>query len=258
LPTNARRRPHMTHISRRRWFFPRVLAHRGGGSLAPENTLAGLRAAADHGFRGVEFDAKLTRDRVAILMHDDTLERTTSGLGPVAQADWDLLRRLDAGSRHNQQFSGEPIPTLAAALRLCEKLRLWPNVEIKPCPGRDWETGAAVAHEVLSHWTDATPPLLSSFSMDALEAAREAAPHLPRGLLVAQIPEDWRARVRRLSCFSLHCEQRAATIALLQDAAAAGYPVLCYTVNRPHVARRLLSLGVSAIVTDRLDLIPPA
>jgi glycerophosphoryl diester phosphodiesterase len=65
---------------------------------------------------------------------------------------------------------------LAAALRLCEELHLWANVEIKPCPGRERETGAAVAQEVLGHWTDATQPLLSSFSLAALEAAREVAP----------------------------------------------------------------------------------
>jgi glycerophosphoryl diester phosphodiesterase len=248
----------MTLASQPLWPFPHVLAHRGGGSSAPENTLAGLRAAAAHGLRGVEFDAKLTRDGRAILMHDDTLDRTTSGLGPIAQADWRVLQCLDAGSRHNPRFTGEPIPTLAAALRLCQELHLWANIEIKPCPGRERETGAAVAQEVLGHWSEATPPLLSSFSLAALEAARDAAPQLLRGLLVEQIPDDWRAQVHRLGCFSLHCEQRAATVLLLEDAAAAGYPVLCYTVNRPHLARRLLSLGVSAIVTDRLDLIPPA
>jgi glycerophosphoryl diester phosphodiesterase len=248
----------MIHTLQRQWSFPHVLAHRGGGSLAPENTLAGLRIAADHGFRGVEFDAKLTRDGVAILMHDDTLERTSNGLGPIAQAYWNELQRLDAGSWHHPRFRGERIPTLAAALHLCEELQLWANVEIKPCPGREEETGTAVAQEVLGHWTRATPPLLSSFSPTALEAARDAAPQLQRGLLVAEIPDDWRDQAYRLGCFSLHCEQRAATAALLHDAAAAGYPVLCYTVNRPHVARRLLSLGVSAIVTDRLDLIPPA
>ncbi len=248
----------MTLTSRSPWPFPHVLAHRGGGSLAPENTLAGLRAAADHGFRAVEFDAKLTRDGVAILMHDDTLDRTTNGVGPIAQADWHVLQRLDAGARHDPRFGGEPIPTLAAALRLCQELHLWANVEIKPCPGRERETGAAVAQEVFGQWMDATPPLLSSFSLAALEAAREATPQLLRGLLVAQIPDDWLDQVHRLGCFSLHCEQRAATVALLEDAAAAGYPVLCYTVNRPQLARRLLSLGASAIVTDRLDLISPA
>jgi len=240
------------------WNFPHVLAHRCGGLSAPENTLSGLRAAAGRGYRAVEFDAKLTRDGVVILMHDDTLDRTTNGRGPVAQTDWAALRRLDAGSWQHPRFKGERIPTLAQALRLCQQLGLWANVEIKPCPGREEETGAAVAHEVIGHWTYATPPLLSSFAPASLEAARSAAPQLQRGLLVTRVPDDWRDMVYRLGCLSLHCEQRAATAALLKDTAAAGYPVLCYTVNRAVVARRLRSLGVSAIVTDRLDLIPPA
>jgi glycerophosphoryl diester phosphodiesterase len=248
----------MIQAHRPSWPFPQLLAHRGGGSLAPENTLAGLRAAVGHGFRAVEFDAKLTRDGVAILMHDDTLDRTTNGHGPIAAADWHAVEHLDAGSRHNSSFAGEPIPTLAAALNLCRELGLWPNVEIKPCAGREQETGIAVAEEVLRHWMESTPPLLSSFSLAALEAAREAGPRLPRGLLVTDIPHDWREQVDRLECFSLHCEQRAATRPLLKEATSAGYPVLCYTVNRSETARQLLSRGVSAIVTDRLDLISPA
>jgi glycerophosphoryl diester phosphodiesterase len=248
----------MTQAPRPLWPFPHLLAHRGGGSLAPENTLAGLRTAVRHGFRAVEFDAKLSRDGVAILMHDDTLDRTTNGHGPVERAECHVLQRLDAGSRYDPQFAGEPIPTLAAALDLCRELGLWPNVEIKPCPGREQETGAAVAEEVVRHWLESTPPLLSSFSLMALEAAREAAPRFPRGLLVSDPPSDWRAQLDRLGCFSLHCEQRAATASLLKEATAAGYPVLCYTVNRAQTARQLRSRGVSAIVTDRLDLISPA
>lgn len=225
--------------------------------MAPENTLTSLRTAARLGFRGVEFDAKLTSDGVAILMHDDTLERTTDGRGPIARADWPALQHLDAGSWYDPRFAGEPIPTLAAALRLCQELSLWPNVEIKPCPGRERETGAAVAQEVARHWAESMPPLLSSFSPAALEAAREGAPQLPRGLLVTEVPDGWRDQVDRLGCFSLHCEALAATSSLLKEATTAGYPVLCYTVNRPQLVRLLLSRGVSAIVTDRLDLISP-
>ncbi|HTS54146.1 MAG TPA: glycerophosphodiester phosphodiesterase [Burkholderiales bacterium] len=247
----------MTHVSRPSWPFPRILAHRGGGTLAPENTLAGLDVAAQHGFRGVEFDAKLTRDFVVVLMHDDTLDRTTDGRGPVARTDWRALQRLDAGSWCERRFAGEPVPTLTAALRLCAELGLWPNVEIKPCPGRERETGTAVAREVLGHWVGAAAPLLSSFSPAALEAAGEAAPQLPRGLLVGATTGDWREEVERLGCFSLHCDQRAANRTLLAQAAAARCAVLCYTVNRPDQVRRLLSLGVSAVVTDRLDVISP-
>ena len=237
------------------WPFPRVLAHRCGGTLAPENTLAGLRAAARHGFHGVEFDAKLTRDGVAVLMHDETLDRTTNARGPVAQADWTALERLDAGSWCGRRFAGEAIPTLTAALRLCAELGLWPNVEIKACPGRETETGDAVAREVLRRWAGGTFPLLSSFSPAALRAARDAAPQLLRGLLVDTIPTDWLKQVDSLGCFSLHCDQHGVMDAL--ERVAGRIPILCYTVNRPEVVRELLIGGVSAVVTDRIDLIAP-
>jgi glycerophosphoryl diester phosphodiesterase len=214
--------------------------------------------AAVLGFGGVEFDAKLTRDGVAILMHDDTLNRTTDGRGPVARAEWSALEHLDAGSWRARRFSGEAIPTLASALHLCAALGLWPNVEIKPCPGRARETGTLVAREVLRAWRGNTPPLLSSFSAASLAAARDEAPELPRGLLVENTQTDWRQQMARLGCFSLHCHYRAASTELLQHATADGYPVLCYTVNRRASARRLRALGVGAIVTDRLDLIDPS
>jgi glycerophosphoryl diester phosphodiesterase len=247
----------MTHLPRPMWPFPRVLGHRGGGTLAPENTLAGLRTASNYGFGGAEFDAKLTRDGVAILMHDDTLDRTTNGRGPVAQADWAALQGLDAGSWYDARFAGQTIPTLEAALSLCGELGLWPNVEIKPCPGRERETGTLVAREVQRQWRGDPFPLLSSFSPASLEAARDEAPRLPRGLLMGDVPDDWREQVNQLGCFSLHCHHRAVSQALLVQAIAADIPVLCYTVNRPDLVSKLLSRGVSAIVTDRLDLIPP-
>jgi glycerophosphoryl diester phosphodiesterase len=237
------------------WPFPHLLAHRGGGTVAPENTLSGLRAAAGHGFRGVEFDAKLTRDGVVVLMHDETLDRTTNGHGPVAQADWAALARLDAGSWRDRRFAGEAVPTLTAALLLCADLGLWPNVEIKACPGRESETGDAVAREILRCSVGGTPPLLSSFSPAALEAARSSAPQLPRGLLVDTVPDDWREQLEALGCFSLHCGQRGVSQAL--ERAAGRVPILCYTVNRPAAVRELLARGVSAVVTDRIDLVAP-
>ena len=92
--------------------YPRIIAHRCGGALAPENTLAGLRLAARLGCGGVEFDTMLAADGVPVLMHDETLERTTSGCGRVADLDSISLARFDAGSRHHPAFAAEPVPTL--------------------------------------------------------------------------------------------------------------------------------------------------
>ncbi|PKO58401.1 MAG: glycerophosphodiester phosphodiesterase, partial [Betaproteobacteria bacterium HGW-Betaproteobacteria-19] len=109
------------------WPLPRVLAHRCGGQLAPENTLAGLDAAAACACRGVEFDVMLSADGQAVLIHDETLDRTTNGRGPVAETALAQLRLLDAGSWFSSRFAGEGLPTLDAALDRCVALELAVN-----------------------------------------------------------------------------------------------------------------------------------
>jgi glycerophosphoryl diester phosphodiesterase len=240
------------------WTFPGVLAHRGGGALAPENTLAGLRLAARLGYAGAEFDVKLTAEGVPVLMHDDSLDRTTSGHGPVAAASFPEVATLDAGGWFNHAFAGERVPTYEAAAGLCRTLGLWANVEIKPCPGREAETGHAVARESMRLWAgDAKPPLLSSYSVEALAAAQATAPLLPRGLLVEDPPDDWRSALAGLGCVALHVEHGRATPELAAAVHAAGYGLLCYTANDPARAALLYSFGVDCIVTDRLDLFDP-
>jgi glycerophosphoryl diester phosphodiesterase len=238
------------------WDRPRLIAHRGGGTLAPENTLAGLRMAASLGYRGVEFDVMLSADGTPVLIHDETLERTTSGRGRVADTSDAELARLDAGSWHSAPFAGEPLPSFGDAAELCQALGLWANVEIKPSVGYETETGRKVALEARELWSGLPPPLLSSFSLEALTAAREAAPELPRGLLFDVPPADWLATCRRLQCVSLHCSRKHFTPQLLAEAQAADIPLLLYTINDPDDAGELLRLGVSALFTDRLDLLP--
>lgn len=246
-------------VSRPLWPYPRVLAHRGGGALAPENTLAALRLARNLGFQGAEFDVKLSREGTPILMHDETLERTTDGHGQVAQTAFDALVALDAGSWFGNEYAGEPVPAFAAAAALCKEAGLWANVEIKPCPGRDSETGRIVARTARLLWAGAVlPPLLSSFSVPALEAARQEAPQLPRGLLCVERPADWKAVMDRLECVSLHADWHRLNREIVSQVHAAGFGVLAYTVNDAEPAVELLEWGVDCLVTDQLDQIGPA
>jgi glycerophosphoryl diester phosphodiesterase len=242
----------------KRWPYPRVIAHRGGGVLAPENTLAAIRTGSTRGYAGVEFDVMLAADAVPVVIHDETLERTTGTTGAVAQTPSGALTALDAGSWFGAAFAGEPVPRYAEVARLCLDLGLWANVEIKPATGFERDTGRIVAAASTALWRTApAAPLLSSFSAAALEQARIAAPELPRGLLVETIAPDWRESAARLGCFSLHCDHRHLTAAQAGAILAAGLALLCYTVNDPIRARELFSWGADAIVTDRLDLIPP-
>lgn len=240
------------------WPYPRIIAHRGGGTLAPENTLAGLRKAKQLGFTGVEFDVMLAADTTPILMHDQTLERTTNGSGAIAATAYRDMLELDAGSWHSPAYAGEPVPSFERAGRLCLELGLWANIEIKPFKGYEAETGTAAALLARELWSGAQiQPLLISFQPASLAAAKVAVPELPRGALTQSIPPDWESRMRELGCVSLHCDYR---LLLPQQARAvreAGYWLLCYTVNDPALVRVLFDWGVDAVVTDRLDLIAP-
>lgn len=241
-----------------RWPYPRIVAHRGGGTLAPENTLAALRYGANHGFRGVEFDVMLAGDGTALLIHDETLDRTSTGRGRVPATTYAEIEKFDAGSWHSAQFRGENVPTLVSAANLCRELDLWANVEIKPAKGHEVLTGRTVGRHTLDLWRGAAlPPVVSSFSVEALAAAKEVAPELARGLLVSRVPADWKARLEELGCVALHCNYRHLNEQLAAQVHAAGYAILCWTVNDPGEAKKLLGWGVDCIVTDRLDLIGP-
>lgn len=244
------------------WPYPRIVAHRGGGSLAPENTLAAIETGAALGLQMIEFDAKLSSDDVVFLLHDDTVERTSNGRGAAARTPYAQLAALDAGSWFDRRFTDERMPTLSQVYERCAAHGLAANIEIKPCPGRETRTGTLVAREAARLWASRDErqsplPLLSSFSFDALLAARDAQPALPRGLLFDAVPSDWRAQTDALACVSLHANHRRLDEQLVGEIKAAGLFVLAYTVNNPERARTLAQWGVDAICTDRIDLIGP-
>jgi glycerophosphoryl diester phosphodiesterase len=235
------------------WPLPRVFAHRCGGALAPENTLAGLRIAARLGVRAVEFDVMLSADGTPWLIHDETLARTTDGAGRVCETADARLCVLDAGAYRHPAFAGELLPTLESAAGLCRQLGLRVNVEIKPAAGFEALTGEVVALQVRRLWANEELPLVSSFSETALAAARAAVPDLPLGCLHERPPLDWLARVRELAASSLHCAAPSVDDDLLRASGAAGIPLLCYTVNDPRTATALFQRGVAAVFSDRID-----
>jgi len=233
------------------WPYPRIVAHRGGGALAPENTLGAIRRGAALGFRGVEFDVMLAGDGTPVLIHDETTERTTGVRGKVSEMSYRELSGLNAGG-------GEKIPRFEEAAGLCRSLGVWANVEIKPAEGHERATGETVAGMARELWRGAElAPVLSSFSIEALEAAKQGAADLPRGYLVDEVPDDWQGTVRRLGCIAVHCNQKKLTEEKAKAIRKAGYALLCWTVNDPVAARRLLGWGVDCLVTDALQAIVP-
>jgi glycerophosphoryl diester phosphodiesterase len=242
------------------WPYPRWIAHRGAGKLAPENTLAAFRLGASHGYRMFECDVKLSADGVPFLMHDATLERTTNGRGVGGDQSWSALSQLDAGGWHSRAYAGEPLPTFENIARFCLDNGYFLNIEIKPTPGVENKTGEVVAGHAARLWQGAaaTLPFLTSFRPEALEGAKATAAHLPRGLLLDTLWSSWLETALRLECTAVVCNHALWDADTVAQATDAGLRTLSYTVNDEWAAERLIALGTDAIITDRVDLFSPA
>lgn len=236
--------------------LPSLIGHRGACGYAPENTLESIKTAADLGVEWVELDVKLTKDQFPIIFHDDDLDRTSNGHGPVAQATWEEIQHLEAGSWFSDGFSGAKIPSLEETLELLIDLKLGLNLEIKPCPGREIET-AEVALDMLSRiWDDHDRLLISSFSHVSLETAHDMAHDWARGLLLEEEwPPNWKDLAEYLHVTTVNIDGNACTREQVEDIIDAGYPIAAYTINDPPRARLLRSWGVDCLFSDVPDVI---
>lgn len=199
----------------------------------------------------VEFDAKLTADGRPIVFHDDDLDRTTDGSGPVQAIGWDALAALDAGSWFDPAFAGEPVPSLEEVLDCALDHELAVNIELKPCPDRVEETARVVLDVALGQWpASGAPPVISSFSRAALAVARDKVPQWPRAFLCDSLPEDWREACAVLGVSAVHLADQGLTLDTVERIKKANLAVAVWTVNDPDRARLLLAMGVDAVFTD--------
>ncbi len=245
------------------------IAHRGGGWLAPENTLAGFQSGLQAGFTAFECDVKVSADGVPFLLHDDLLDRTTMTTGRASWRLWERLAPLDAGAAFKSGSAGERsaagphrrLPSLQGVAELLAGHDVWLNLEIKPdadasaAQQADW--GMRIAQAAARLWAHAAqPPCLSSFALPALQAARRTAPQLPRAWLCEALPQHWREAAQALALQALHLDARACTPELVQAVHAAGLSLRLYTVNQAAALEQWRAAGVDGLFTDALDLGP--
>ncbi|MGI8553874.1 MAG: glycerophosphodiester phosphodiesterase [Dehalococcoidia bacterium] len=229
------------------WPPPLIISHAACRGSAPENTRAGIRAALALNVDAIEIDVHASADGIPVLIHDDTLDRTTNGSGPVSALRFAALRRLDAGSHgFAGRFAGEQIPSLAEVVELTRE-RCLLIVEIKQ------PDVAALVVEVLRQ-ADALPlSMIWSFHLPAVAEARRLEPLLP-GALLSPAPANgsdglFRAALREnLSAVSVH--YTGIDAALVRAARLRGLTVYTWTADDPDDQRRLAAAGVDGIVTN--------
>ncbi len=217
-----------------------IWAHRGASARAPENTLAAFREAAAAGVDGLELDVHLSRDGVPVVIHDDTVDRTTDGCGEVGALTFREIRALDAGSWFGRQFAGESLPTLEEVFRLAgDRLRL--NVEIK-------NAAAGIAVLALMKRYPRTPVLVSSFDHDLLAALRRQEPELSLGFLTEA--SDWQGTLERAAehaAESFHPREDLVDAELILACRSRRLAVYPWTVDEPQRLAALYRLGVDGV-----------
>jgi glycerophosphoryl diester phosphodiesterase len=237
-------------------FVPPVIAHRGASMYAPENTFAAFTKAHELGIHWVEFDVMLSKDDEAVIIHDETLERTTSGKGLVGERLYSELKDLDAGTWFQADYAAERIPTLQLMMELLKKLGLSANIEIKPQLGREEATVKKVLATLeKSEPHDLFPPLISSFSFETLQWVQKLAPNSMIGFLMHEWQADWRVKCDELQAVTVNINDKILSEKRVQEVKNTDRQVLVYTVNNAERAQTLFNWGVSAVFSDCPDRI---
>ncbi|MBE2191664.1 MAG: glycerophosphoryl diester phosphodiesterase [Alphaproteobacteria bacterium] len=236
--------------------LPSVIGHRGAAAYAPENTIESIHTAADMGCKWVELDVKLTKDSVPVIFHDDDLDRTTNGHGPIAEMKYDDLCDLEAGSWFSEGFAGAKVPTLEEAIEIILQRDLGVNLEIKPCAGREVETSEAMLDVLSQIWDDRDRLLITSFSHVSLETSMDMAEDWYRGLLLESEPmENWKDLADYLNVTTINIDGRTASREFIEEIMDTERQILAYTINDQQLARQLRRWGVDAMFTDAPDIV---
>ncbi len=234
-----------------------IIGHRGAAGLAPENTFRSFQKAAALGLNWIEFDVQRCASGEWVLLHDETLERTTNGHGFVVDTHYQTLKTLDAGAWFNPPYYGEKIPLLTETLSYLKQRNLQPNIELKGLSNhKKKEQIIDFLSKHRPYWANATPPLISSFDIECLIMLRQLDPTLPLGYLIEADVDTGVKMVQRYQFNSLHCSYEAVKDPVMLNRIVQEVPLLIYTVNQPQVIRHLLQAGVTAVFSDLTNNIP--
>lgn len=231
--------------------IPTIFAHRGASAYAPENTLAAFQLAVQQQADAIELDAKLSADGQIMVIHDQTVNRTTGADGRVAEMSLAALRELEAGSYFAPHFQGEKIPTLEEVFETVGK-QIFINVELTNYVSPNDDLPAKVVR-LVQQFNLSARVLFSSFNPRALQQAHRLLPEVPLGFLAlpgvkGSLARSWFGRL--VPHQALHPEVSDTTASLIQRTHRSGRRVHVYTVNQPQDMQRLFSLGVDGIFTD--------
>ncbi|WP_162878697.1 glycerophosphodiester phosphodiesterase [Peribacillus butanolivorans] len=226
-----------------------IFAHRGSKGTHPENTMAAFKEAARIGAEGIEFDVHLSSDGEMIVIHDETLDRTTSLLGYVKDCSAQKLKTADAGSKFSEEFQGEPIPFLKEIFDWAIDNTMLMNIEIKtdklPYEGIEQKIVDLIRQYRLENRV-----ILSSFNHQSIEKVKKLAPEIERALLFEGLPENIEEILSAKKEAGFHPDRNSLTETINHYAKKLGYKVRPWVANNKSDIIRLAEMDVDVIMTD--------
>lgn len=229
----------------------KIYGHRGFSGCYPENTMISFKEAEAIGADGIELDVQMTKDGEVVVIHDETLERTTNGIGYVKDLTYKELRLLDAGSWFHPRFSSEKVPLLSEVLKWIKSLKrkLMVNIELKTYKIAYPHIEKKVL-ELVNKYGLKDQVIISSFNLKSLEKVRQLDKNIHTALLFIGIPSTVLEEAKRLKVNGIHCEMMFATSEEGRKMRGNNYPIRVYTINDISYFRRLQEAEVSVIMTD--------
>jgi glycerophosphoryl diester phosphodiesterase len=228
---------------------PLIFAHRGVQSTHPENTMIAFQEAANIGADGIELDVQLSKDGEIIVIHDETLERTTTGNGAVLEHTLLELKNVDAGKKFHHSFKGEQIPTLREVFQWATTNTLLLNVELKNDVIR-YEKLEEKVISLISEFNLEKRVILSSFNHDSIALLSDLRPDLEHALLYEYEGQEIAENIQARGASGFHPDFKWLTKEMVREIHNAGYLVRPYTVNNMDDVERMIKYGVDVIITD--------
>lgn len=231
------------------------IAHRGAKLDAPENTMSAFTAALDQGATHIECDVRLTADNIPIIIHDETLERTTNGTGQVDQCTYQTIQSLDAGSWFGKDFSGVSIPLLSELLRWQKQSDITLHLEIKPLSPETLEAGLDMILKQVHALANTEKIFLLSFQYAVLERLQQLNSPLPRVLSVAHCQQQDIENAAAVNCQQINSSYDHVCHQSIRDIQNRGFQAGVFTINHDVQIKELIQYNVDAVFIDDMRLL---
>ena len=228
-----------------------ILAHRGFSKKAPENTKASFRKAVEAGADGVEFDVQLSSDGIPVVIHDETLERTTTGKGWVKDKSSKKLSKLDAGTHFDPCYSEEGVPTLREVLEIVKNMRVI-NIEFKNSKVR-YEGLEKRALALVKKFNLLDQVIFSSFNHYSIKNIKKLEPNARTGILYyAKLYQPWEYAAH-LGIKNLHAHYFSIDRQMVEKCQENGININVYGANKNHEIDEMIKMGINIIITSSLE-----